>query len=269
MASQTARSVLIAVLVGAAMMLLLDIRGAGPGQTIRGAAGALAGPPTRAVAWVRTEAAARFGGAADEQARIAQLEQELADARTELGERATTQADAAAAAAMARALPLAGYGLVAGRVVARAAPQDLTGAVTIGVGSDRGITPGMVVIDAGGAVGLVAAVSPATATLRLVTDAGTRLAVRVAGSHESAILRGAGTEPATLTLLDPLGAMSVGDQVITIGTADRLVPADLPLGVITAIAGSAADLSRHAEVDLRVDASTLDRLAVLVPRELP
>ena len=266
MAARTVRGVFVAVLAVAAMLLLLDVRGAGPADTLRGAVGALTGPPVRAFSWLRTEAGARFGGAADEQARIAQLEQELTEARAALGQRASG-AEVTGAQELVAALPIAGYTLQPARVVARSAPQHLTGAVTISAGSGAGVTPGMVVIDSDAVVGVVDTVSPGVSTLRLTSDSDARLAGRVATSKETGILQGTGEDAAALTLLDPLGAMAVGDRVVTIRSADGTVPADLPLGQITSVVGSAADLSRTAQVDPGVKASTLDRLAVLVPQD--
>jgi rod shape-determining protein MreC len=266
MAGRSARGALVALLVGAALLLLLDVRGAGPAEAVRGLTGAVTGPPLRAVAWVRAEATARMGSAGAERARIAALEQQLLDARAALGQRAAAREDAASAEALMRALPTAGYRMVAGRVVARSAPQDLTDAVTIAVGSGSGIAPGMVAIDSAGVVGVVAGVAPGSCTLRVVTDPATRLAARVVPSGEAGILHGSGEDSATLALLDPLGAMAVGDPIVTIGTSDGLVPADLPLGTVRAVTGSAADLTRGAQVDAQVDRSTLDRVAVLVPR---
>ena len=266
MAARTVRGVFVAVLAVAAMLLLLDVRGAGPADTLRGAAGAVTGPPVRALSWLRTELGTRFGGAADEQARIAQLERELTEARAALGQRAAG-AEVAGAQGLVAALPISGYTMEPARVVARPAPQGLTGAVTISAGSGAGIAPGMVVIDSDGVVGVVDTVSPGLSTLRLTSDSDARLAARVATSKEAGILQGTGEDAAALTLLDPLGPMAVGDRVVTIRTADGRVPADLPLGRITAIVGSAADLSRTAQVDPGVDASTLDRLAVLVPQD--
>ena len=97
------------VLVGAAvavavLLILIDVRGSGPTDALRGIAGAVAGPPERALAWVRTQAGERLGGSAEERARIAELEQQLAQARALAGAAAAgtlSEADTRALAALA------------------------------------------------------------------------------------------------------------------------------------------------------------------------
>ena len=94
------------------------------------------------------------------------------------------------------------------------------------------------------------------------------LAARVTPSGEVGVLRGTG-QAASFELLDPVGRMAAGDLIVTIGTADGVLPADLPVGRVSTVRGSAADLSRVAAVQPGVDASTLDRVVVLVPEGGP
>ena len=72
-----------------------------------------------------------------------------------------------------------------------------------------------------------------------------------------------------ITLLDPVGDMAQGDLVVTVGTPDGAVPADLRIGLIDAITGLASDLTRRADVTPAIDDSTLDRVVVLVPEATP
>jgi rod shape-determining protein MreC len=268
MAWRGARIALGVVLVLAAVLILVDLRGGAAARALRGAAGAVAGPPIEALAWARAQATQRFGGAADEQARIVQLEQELAQARA--------QASAAAAGALsdgdlrslAAGLPAAGYARVPARVVALSTPQDQVRSAAVSAGTRDRVAAGQAVVAAGGLAGLVDSAAPGVATVRLVVDPSTALAARVASTGEVGVLRGTG-DAARLELLDPLGTMAAGDLVVTLGTPDGVLPADLPLGRIRAITGSAADLTRVAEVVPAVDDSRLDRVLVLVPEELP
>jgi rod shape-determining protein MreC len=148
-------------------------------------------------------------------------------------------------------------------VVALSTPQDQVRSATIDAGSGAGVTAGVAVIAPGGLAGLVDSVAPGIATVRLVIDPAAALSARVASSGEVGVFRGTG-RAGTFTLIDPLGQMSVGDLVVTLGTPDGRIPADLPVGRIAAISGSAADLTRSALVTPAVDDSTLDRLGVLV-----
>jgi len=268
MAWRSARVAVVACLAAALLLFLADLRGAAPTQALRGVVGAVTGPVEQALARARTEVDARIGGSAQERARIEQLEQELAQARAEAAALARGQVDDATARALAAGAPASGFQQVAARVVAQATPQDQVRSVTISVGSGDDVAPGMAVLGPGGMAGVVDSVAPSVATVRLVVDAATALPARVAQSQERGVLRGTGTSGA-LSLLDPLGTMAVGDLVVTLGSADGAIPADLPIGRIDAVVGSAADLTRAAEVTPMVDDSTLDRVIVLVPEGAP
>lgn len=268
MAWRSARVAVVACLAAALLLFLADLRGAAPTEAMRGVVGAVTGPVEQALARVRTAVDERIGGSAQERARIAQLEQDLAEARADAAALARGQVDDGTARALAAAAPASGFRQVAARVVAQATPQDQVRSVTISVGSGDNVGPGMAVLGPGGMVGVVDSVAPSVATVRLVVDAATALAARVAESEERGVLRGTGSA-GTLVLLDPLGAMAVGDLVVTLGSADGAIPADLPVGRIDAVVGSAAALTRAAEVAPVVDDSTLDRVRVLVPEDAP
>jgi rod shape-determining protein MreC len=264
MAWRTARVALIACVVLACLLVLADLRGAAPTGVLRGVAGAVAGPPERALAWVRTEVGERFGGSAQQRARIAELEEQLATARAEAAAAARGAVEAQALRELAAGTPGEGYRGVPARLVALSTPQDQVRSAAISAGSGDGVRVGQPVLAPGGMAGLVDSVAPGVATVRLLVDGATAITARVAASGEVGVLRGTGSG-ARLELLDPLGRMAVGDLVVTLGTPDGAVPADLPLGRIAAITGSAADLTRAARVEPAVDESTLDRVAVLVP----
>jgi rod shape-determining protein MreC len=255
----------LAVALGAAMLLLLaDLRGVAPTRALRGAVGAISGPVEEALAGIGRGIGQRVGGSAEERARIAQLEAELTEARAAAAAAAAGQLDASQAREVAAGMPATGYRQVAARIVATATPQDQVRSVTISAGSAQGVAPGLAVVSAGGLAGVVDSVSPGVATVRLVVDPATELPARIAASAERGVARGSGADLA-LTPLDPLAAMAVGDLVATVGTADGAIPADLPIGRIETITGSAAELSRRAVVAPGVDPATLDHVVVLVP----
>lgn len=257
------------VLVGAAvavavLLILIDVRGSGATDVVRGVAGAVAGPPERALAWVRTGAGERLGGSADERARIAELEEQLAQARSAAGAAAAGTLSESQSRELAALAPSAGFTPVPGRVVSISATQDPARSLAISAGSGEGVRVGLAMIAAGGLAGIVDSVSPKVSTVRLIVDPATEIAARVASSGEVGIFRGTGSE-GRFELLDPLGRMAPGDLIVTLGTPDGDLPADLPLGRIAAVTGSSAALTRAAQVTPAVDDSTLDRVAVLVP----
>jgi rod shape-determining protein MreC len=264
MAWRSTRVLMGAVVAVAVLLILLDVRGSGPTQVLRGIAGAVAAPPERALSWVRTQAGQRLGGSADEQARIAELEAQLAQARAAAGAAAAGTLSEAQTRALAALAPSPGVMAVPGRVVAVSAAQDPTRSVAISVGSGRDVRVGLAVVAATGLAGIVDSVSPQVSTVRLVVDPSLEIAARVASSGEVGVFRGTGGG-GRFELLDPLGTMAPGDLVVTLGTPGGDLPADLPLGTIEAVSGSSAALTRAAAITPAVDDSTLDRVAVLVP----
>ncbi len=258
------------VLVGAAvaiaiLLILVDVRGAGgPTQVLRSLAGSVAGPPERALAWVRVRADERLGGSAQDHVRIAELESQLAQARAAAGAAAAGALDESDARELAALAPSAGFAAVAGRVVSVSSGQDPTRSAAITAGSGDEVRTGLAVLGVGGLAGIVSSVSPKVSTSRLLVDPSTRIAARVAPSGEVGVFTGTGGG-GRFELLDPLGKMAAGDLIVTMGTPGGDLPADLPMGVISAVTGSSAALTRAAEVTPAVDDSTLDRVFVLVP----
>ncbi len=264
MARRTARLIVGALLATALLLVLLDARGSGPTQALRGVAGTVAGPPERVLAWVRDSVADRFGSSQAQRERIAQLEAELSQARTEAGAAAAGRLTRAQERELAALVLPEGYVLAAGRVVSVSASQDVVRSVAISLGSSSGMRSGLAVLGVHGLAGVTETVSGQVSTVRLVVDQATELAVRVAGSGEVGVVRGTGAG-GRLTLLDPQGDMAVGDLVVTLGTPNGAIPAGLPIGRISAVTGTSTALDRVAEVAPNVDDSTLDEIDVLVP----
>ena len=266
-ARRAARTLVALSLAVALLALLLDLRDAGPSLAVRGWAGVVAGPPERAMAWVRRQVTDRVGSTEDAQ-RVAALEDEVERLRADASRAARQQLQEGEARELAALAPAAGYRRVPARLVALSPPTDQVRSVTVAAGTRAGVGIGMPVMARGGMAGLVDSVSPEVATVRLLVDPATSLPARIASSGEVGVLTGTG-RAATFELLDPLGQMARGDLVVTIGAGADGLPADLPLGRVRAISGSAADLSRAAEVAPHVDDSTLDRVEVLVPEDPP
>ncbi len=263
MSWRSGRVLLAGCLVLAAVLLMADMRGSGPAALLRSAASTVTAPAMKAMAWARTEVADRVGAPADAQ-EVAALEEQLRQARADAAAAAAGQLDEQRARELAAALPVTGYAQIPGRVVALSWPQDQVRSASVSAGSASGVAVGQAVCASGGLAGLVDSAGRGVATLRLLVDPSMALSVRVAGSGEAGLLRGTG-DGLELEPLDPLAAMNPEDLVVTIGTPDGVVPADLPVGRVSAVSGSAANLTRRATVRPLVDDSTLDHVVVLVP----
>lgn len=268
MARRAVRSLLAASMAVGLLLLLLDLQGAGPAESVRSFAATVAGPPMRLVAGARDRVAGWIDGSDRDRAEVAALRAEVERLRTEAAAVARDELADRAARELSALAPPDGFLRVPARLVGLSSSSDLVRSATVSAGSDAGVRAGMPVLAAGGIAGLVETTGPRVATVRLLVDPGSSLPARVSTSGEVGILTGTGSAVA-LRLLDPLGRMDVGDLVVTIGTQDGALPPEVPLGRISSISGSAADLSRTAIVTPHVDDSTLDRVEVLVAEERP
>jgi rod shape-determining protein MreC len=257
------RTAVVVCLLAALTLMIADIRGSALGGQLRSVVASISGPAQRVFLGIQP---AQGAGAGSERQSMSQLIAENEALRGRLAAAARGELDRAAATELAAIAPPAGYRQVRARVIAVAAPSDLVAAVTLDSGSRDGVVAGAAVISSAGLVGVVDSVSPATATVRLLTDVASTIGARVARTKEVGLFHGQGqADRGTLELLDPLGAMRSGDLVVTLGSRDGLpFPRGLPIGQIAAVTGTAAAVSRRAVIATTVDASTLDEVAILV-----
>jgi rod shape-determining protein MreC len=106
--------------------------------------------------------------------------------------------------------------------------------LTLGRGSLRGVAVGDAVLAPGGLVGLVSAVTPATARVTLLTDPTSRVGVWVGRNQRHALLIGAGTSRPLLRFIEKDPGVRPGD-VVTTSPASTLVPPNLTVGVIQTV----------------------------------
>ncbi|MEB3351487.1 MAG: rod shape-determining protein MreC [Cyanobacteriota bacterium] len=131
----------------------------------------------------------------------------------------------------------------------------------LGAGSLQGVRPGQTVQAPGGLIGLVASVTPTTATVRLLTDPGSRVGVLVPARQRHGLLTGVGTSRPVLRFLDKDPGVQPGDVVVT-SPASTLVAPNLPVGVIQAVQ-VAADPAPQASVQLSAPPEAVDWVQVL------
>ena len=133
----------------------------------------------------------------------------------------------------------------------------------IGRGSLQGVQTGDAVLAPGGLIGRVASVTPSTATVRLLTDPGSRVGVWLGRSRHSGLLSGIGTARPVLRFLEKDPDARPGDVVYT-SPASTLVPPNLPVGVIQTL-DEAADPAPEALVQLSAPVDAVDWVQVLRP----
>lgn len=134
--------------------------------------------------------------------------------------------------------------------------------LVIGKGALAGVRAGQPVLAPGGLIGLVASVTPATATITLLTDPSSRVGVWLGRTRQHGLLTGVGTARPVVRFLDKDPEVRPGDVVVT-SPASTLVPPNLPVGVVQSVDAS-ADPAPTAVVQLIAPVQAVDW--VQVPR---
>jgi rod shape-determining protein MreC len=135
--------------------------------------------------------------------------------------------------------------------------------LVIGKGALAGVRAGQPVVAPGGLIGLVASVTPSTATVTLLTDPSSRVGVWVSRSRHQGLLSGVGSARPLLRFLDKDPEARPGDVVVT-SPASTLVPPNLPVGVIQTVDAN-ADPAPVAVVQLIAPVQAVDWVQVLRP----
>lgn len=139
-------------------------------------------------------------------------------------------------------------------------PGDPGGGLVITAGARRGVAPGMTVVDVGGLVGRLVAVSSTHARVELATSPQARYAVRVVPGDLPGRLRGAGGGRMIVELDDPRGALPTGAEVVTRTFEGSAVPDGVPVGVVQ----DGASDRRSRPVRPHVHAAALHLVQVIV-----
>lgn len=166
--------------------------------------------------------------------------------------------------------------LVPCRVIARGDMSGWWRTLRVNRGAAAGIEPAMAVVSERGLVGQILETSLHTSEVLLISDASSRVSVRVLPSGTPGILQGAPTHfhrraipdlllPAATFGADYLtlqGDVREGDEVVTSGLGS-VFPAGLPVGNINGIRVDGSDLYRRAVVRPRADLMRLDTLYIV------
>lgn len=152
---------------------------------------------------------------------------------------------------------------VSARVIS-AAPSNFQLSLALDRGEDSGIAKGMPVVTGAGLVGRIVDVSRERSTVLLVTDRTSKVGVRLAGSGDVGLAKGAGLkEPLPLDLIDVDTPVAVGEAVVTSGLEQSLFPPDIPVGRVRRARIPAGALQQDIEIDPVVDLRRLEFVKVL------
>jgi rod shape-determining protein MreC len=258
------RAVLIALLVVAVALITIDFRDGG-NSGARGLGGRVFGP----VEQLAGDVTGMFRGTGGNSGEIANLQRQNDQLRAQLAQAQAGNADARQLASLLH-LSEGKYKVVTGTVIAAGGGYSDT--VTINIGSKDGITTNETVLNGDGLVGTVVAATLSTATVQLLTDAGTTAGVRMAGSGQIGALTGSadtlsGSARLRLTLFSASATLKPGQELVTFGSVGgRPYVPGVPVGTVSAVTTEPGSLTPTALVKPFADFTGLGVVGVVVSK---
>jgi rod shape-determining protein MreC len=268
------RTVLALLILASFTLITLDARRSpsSPVDPLRGAAAAVFGPLESGA----TSAVEPVNGLRDrfaEMDRLVAENQRLKEENSALTSQVrTTEYARQRAAELDRLLEVAGLGgytIAPARVIGIGAAQTFTQTVTIDAGTADGVRADMTVLNGDGLVGRVVRASEGTATVLLVTDAGSTVGGRLERTMSLGFLSGRGQVGAgavlDFRLVDVRAKPAVGDRLVTWGSRGSApYVAGVPIGEVVSVGAFQGTFGSTAIVRPYVDASRLDTVGVVV-----
>ncbi len=154
-----------------------------------------------------------------------------------------------------------GQDFLASRVLSRD-PSYFFDSIRIDRGMADGVRPGMAVVAASGAVGLVMKVGASTAHVLLLTDPNMSLDVIVARNRKRGVLKGLAASRLILRHTGSGSRVQVGDQIITSGLTGSF-PRGVAVGRVAAIQLDSDNITQIIEVQPEVDFAEISEVLVL------
>lgn len=118
--------------------------------------------------------------------------------------------------------------------------------VVIGAGINHGVMDDSAVVNENGLVGRIIGVGQKTARVLLLTDINSRIPVIAQNSREHAIAGGNGADTLSLLYLPESSKIKAGEIIVTSGDGN-VIPAGIPVGVVTSIEKGVATLQAYAD----------------------
>lgn len=271
------RIVLVVLLVASIALITVSARSDaldGPRSFVLQAVAPLEDGLTRA--WAPIAGAWRWGGrllhAADEnpalKARVDELETQVVVIRDIEAENERLR-DALALKERGRFPD--GYRQVRGAIIARS-PTDVDRSIVIGLGSDDGVRVDDPVMVTRGLIGRVEAVSSNAARVGLIINQDQAVSATVVGSDATGVLRISSNEGGPvmeLSYVTQRVRVVPGDLIVTsgwtTGALHSIYPRGIPIGVVSSVGNSPADLYKTVQVTPFADFDRIDEVTVLEP----
>lgn len=157
------------------------------------------------------------------------------------------------------------YPVVAAEVIGTM-NSGLRNYITLNVGTDDGVQPGMAVVTDLGLVGHVLIASAKYSQVQLILNSDTRIAVKIERARVNGILAWEGGEQLVLRKIAKSHDVQAGDILVTSGYSTRF-PRNIYVGRVTEVQDDPSSLFRKIQVMPMVNFETLEQ--VFVRLELP
>ena len=216
--------------------------------------------------WMSAIADSGQAGDLDEASRIEALQRQLATNVVDKTRMQALESENALLRSQAAFLTTSGFESVGARVISREV-RSARALLLIDRGRVDRLEIGQpVIIGEGIFVGKISALQERTATVELVTDAHSRVAVSLLDQrHLIGVLEGRGNGVSILTYIPSTEKLARDQILVTAGTEDK-VPPYLPVGIINAVDGKPTDPFLNATVDPLLPVDRILLVSVLLPR---
>lgn len=257
--------VFVGLLVLSLALVTVDLRasGAGLGTTLRDGTQAIFAPVERVVASATQPVADFFESLSNIFSLSSEnraLRDKVADLNRELQETESLRVRVAELEALLGVEPPDDLDWIVAQVLA-VGVSEFDQVRVIDRGSADGVGIDMPVVDEGGLIGRVVAVTDTVARVRLITDPTMHIAVRIQRTGETGVLTGRGSGPMVLELFNTDAAVVEGDLLVT---ADGRFPAGIPVARVLEAARAEVGFSLRTSAQPVAGLTRIDFVKVLV-----
>ncbi len=159
------------------------------------------------------------------------------------------------------------YDFRGGQVIARVigkGPSNYLSSITIDLGSDHGIQPGMPVVTERGLVGRIYKVGPVSSTVLLITDpsSGVPALIQRSSSRLSGVVSGRAGDLPVMDFIPQDEKIALGDTVITSGLGGNF-PKNLTVGQIVEVRQRDYEMFQQATIRPTVNFDRLEFVLVI------
>lgn len=266
------RSILILLFVTSITLITLDVRGSGPITGARGVAHDVVAP----VASVADKVFSPVGDWVSGVTRAGTLKDENARLRKELdelkGKAAQNRAFESENEELSKLLDLPyteDSDAIAARVVS-GSPGNFEWTVQIDRGTSDGVTEGMAVVTGAGLVGRIVEASGDRATVLLLRDPKSGVAVVTESARTTGVAQGrTGESTLRLDFVDPAVNVDEGELVFTSGRDNSRFPPSIPVARVEKVEKRRGELQQDIVLRPLVDLDSLEFVKVLKPPTAP